>query len=88
MHGYYYPVEAHIEQIDAFSAHADQSELLRWLKNFKKMPKKVFLVHGEPCAMEALRIKVKDTLGVEPVILQPEKSVTLFPAGKPQELIM
>jgi len=88
MHGQYYPVKAHIEHIDAFSAHADQSELLRWLKNFRIKPEKIFLVHGEPCAMEALRIKVKDTLGVEPVIMQPEQPVKLFAAGKPRELAM
>jgi len=88
IHGCYYPVKSHIENIDAFSAHADQPELLRWLKNFKKTPEKIFLVHGEPCAMEALRIKVKDTLGIEPVIMEPEKPVMLFHAGKPREQVM
>lgn len=88
IHGCYYSVEAHIEHIDAFSAHADQPELLRWLKNFKKKPEKIFLVHGEPCAMEALRIKIKDTMGVEPVIMEPEKQVTLFNTGKSRELAL
>lgn len=88
IHGHYYPVKAHIEYIDALSAHADQAELLHWLKNFKLTPEKIFLVHGEPCAMEALRIKVKDTIGVEPIILQPEESVVLSSALKPQELAM
>jgi metallo-beta-lactamase family protein len=86
--GHYYPVKAHIENINALSAHADQSELLHWLRNFQTKPKKLFLVHGEPCAMEALRIKIKDTLGVEPVIMEPEKPVILFPTGKLRELAM
>lgn len=82
IHGHYYPVEAHIEQINALSAHADQAELLRWLKNFKTRPKKIFLVHGEPSAMEALRIKVKDTLGIEPVIPQPEENILLYTTAR------
>lgn len=42
------PILARIEQIDAFSAHADQTELLRFIENQDKtLLKKVFLVHGE-----------------------------------------
>ncbi|MBN2136843.1 MAG: MBL fold metallo-hydrolase [Sedimentisphaerales bacterium] len=42
-----YPVRATIAQIGGFSAHADKKELLDWLKNLKKPPRKVFVVHGE-----------------------------------------
>ncbi|MBN1444983.1 MAG: MBL fold metallo-hydrolase [Candidatus Omnitrophica bacterium] len=45
--GRYYPVKARIESINGFSAHADRNELMRWLKGFKKHPKKIFVVHGE-----------------------------------------
>jgi metallo-beta-lactamase family protein len=37
------------------SAHADSREILRWLGGFKAPPKRTFLVHGEPDAMQALR---------------------------------
>ncbi|HZK24281.1 MAG TPA: MBL fold metallo-hydrolase [Oscillospiraceae bacterium] len=40
-------VNARIVSIDGFSAHADRSELLRWLGRFPKKPQQVFLVHGE-----------------------------------------
>jgi len=42
-----YPVRAKIAKIGGFSAHADKTELLDWLKNLKKPPRKVFVVHGE-----------------------------------------
>jgi metallo-beta-lactamase family protein len=42
-----YPVRARIEQIEGFSSHADQNELLRWLSTIKNTPRKVFIVHGE-----------------------------------------
>lgn len=42
------PILAHTEQIDAFSAHADQSELLKFIDTQdKNLLKGVFLVHGE-----------------------------------------
>lgn len=43
-----YPILAHTAQIDVFSAHADQKELLNFISfQDKKQLKKLFLVHGE-----------------------------------------
>lgn len=62
-HGEYHPVRAEIMLIDSLSAHADYKEILEWLGNFKHPPKKVFITHGEPIQANALRLKIKDTLG-------------------------
>jgi metallo-beta-lactamase family protein len=43
-----YPVKAKIVRINGFSSHADKNELLRWLKEMKSPPRKVFVIHGEP----------------------------------------
>lgn len=40
-------VKASIRRLDGFSAHADQSELLRWLSGFRAQPRQLFVVHGE-----------------------------------------
>ncbi len=40
-------IEARIERIGGFSAHADREELLAWLQAMKKPPRRVFVVHGE-----------------------------------------
>jgi metallo-beta-lactamase family protein len=45
--GQEYPVRATIAEIGGFSAHADKTELLDWLKSLKKRPRKIFVVHGE-----------------------------------------
>ena len=45
--GQYYPVQARIAQIHGFSAHADRDELFRWLSGLKRVPKHVFITHGE-----------------------------------------
>ena len=50
-----YPVRAAIHIIDSFSAHADYTEMLQWLKGFKRAPRKTFLVHGEPKAALAMK---------------------------------
>jgi metallo-beta-lactamase family protein len=54
MLGQVVPVRAQIKTIDGFSAHADQAEILRWLRTFKKPPRRTYIVHGEPSASSAL----------------------------------
>jgi len=58
MFGEMVPVRATILASDAYSAHADQGELLRWLDGFRHPPGMTYLVHGEASAAEALRQKV------------------------------
>ena len=55
-------VRCAIRSISGFSAHADESELLDWVRHFADAPRKpthVFLVHGDPEATEALEPKVR-----------------------------
>jgi metallo-beta-lactamase family protein len=47
-------LRAEVETINAFSAHADQSELLRWVENAGGRIGKIFLVHGEEDQAAAL----------------------------------
>lgn len=58
--GKYYPVKASIRSIESLSAHADQHELLNWMNGFKNIPEKIYLIHGEPIALEAFRAKIKE----------------------------
>ncbi|WP_296381514.1 MBL fold metallo-hydrolase [Winogradskyella sp.] len=61
--GKYYPVKATIKSIESLSAHADQRDLINWMQNIKNVPEKVYLIHGEPTALDAFRVKIKDTYG-------------------------
>jgi metallo-beta-lactamase family protein len=63
IHGEMVPVRARTRTIESFSAHADSSEIMRWLKTFKKAPKMTFVVHGEPRASEAMAGEIKQALG-------------------------
>lgn len=61
--GKFCEVKAKILNVQSLSAHADQQELLNWLGRLKKAPEKIFLIHGEPMAADALRLKIRDTYG-------------------------
>ena len=61
--GEFVPVRARIERLENLSAHADSRETMRWLRGFKRAPEKVFLVHGEPDAQEALKDKIVEKFG-------------------------
>jgi metallo-beta-lactamase family protein len=63
--GKYYPVKARIEILDGLSAHADRDELLEWAGHIGKKPEHVYLTHGEPHALDSLRVKLKDRFGWE-----------------------
>ena len=63
IHGRPVPVGARIVKIDSMSAHADRGEMLRWLGTCPTPPKRLFLVHGEPAPMDALKALVKERLG-------------------------
>ena len=58
--GKYYPVKATIESIESLSAHADQNDLINWMSSIKNIPEKVYLIHGEPTALDAFRVKIQD----------------------------
>jgi len=62
-YGKYVPVKAQIDILDGLSAHADRDELVHWLSDIEKAPEHLFLVHGEPQALDTLRVKLKDELG-------------------------
>ncbi|MDX2011696.1 MAG: MBL fold metallo-hydrolase [Myxococcaceae bacterium] len=59
IHGHDVAVRAKLTQISGFSAHADSTEMLRWMEGFSSPPKQVLLVHGEPSALAALKAKVE-----------------------------
>lgn len=61
-------IKAQIERIEGFSSHADNQDLLLWLKNFEqKNIKKVFLTHADPERSEAFSLETKGK-GYDPYI--------------------
>lgn len=63
VHGHWVSIRAEVADLPMLSAHADAKELLRWLSGFRRAPARTFIVHGEPTALEGLRIRVDTDLG-------------------------
>ena len=58
--GKYYQVKAEIHHVESLSAHGDQGEIMDWLSDINNIPEQTFLIHGEPSAADALRVKIQD----------------------------
>jgi metallo-beta-lactamase family protein len=54
------PVKCHIEKLEGYSAHADHTELLRWLSAFRSSPKQVFVVHGEENSSKKFAASIRE----------------------------
>lgn len=52
-------VGAHIATVSGFSAHADHTEVLRWMDGFAHPPERVFCVHGEAGGLQAMKKQVE-----------------------------
>ncbi|TCO71846.1 MBL fold metallo-hydrolase RNA specificity domain-containing protein [Marinisporobacter balticus] len=61
-------VKAEIYSIEGFSGHADQKDLIIWLKAFKNLPKKIFVVHGEEESAETFAKLLEEKLGVDTIV--------------------
>lgn len=73
-----YDVKAEVHKINAFSAHADYSEILKWLQSIDNSKlKTIFLVHGDKEAQTSLKnyLTVNGTYHVE--IIEPNKTYSL-----------
>ncbi|MBP6058722.1 MAG: MBL fold metallo-hydrolase [Nitrosomonas sp.] len=70
-------VRATIYTIGGLSAHADQADLLNWLGHFRKMPEKIFVVHGEPSNAAALATAIQQKLNWSACIPEYLSVVTL-----------
>ena len=68
IHGKYYSVKAKVVEIETLSAHGDQKDLINWLSDLEKAPKKVFLVHGENEPADELRMKIHEKYGFDCIV--------------------
>jgi metallo-beta-lactamase family protein len=62
------PVAATITDMPFLSSHADQSQLISWLKNIQSV-QKLIITHGEDAPRAALAQKVSADLGITDITL-------------------
>lgn len=68
--GEYHKIGAEIFKINAFSGHADQDELMDWLRHFKTAPALTFINHGEPHQSQAFKTKIRTELNWKCTVAQ------------------
>ncbi|MCC7155216.1 MAG: MBL fold metallo-hydrolase [Bryobacterales bacterium] len=62
------PLRAEVVKLNELSGHADQMELLSWMKPIARGLKQVFLVHGEPSQQAALAKAIEAMYGLRVTI--------------------
>lgn len=77
IHGKHWPVRAHIDKIDGFSAHADRDELTEWLRELPAPPKQVMVTHGEEESATAFADHIRQTFGWKALVPSYEQTVTI-----------
>ncbi len=75
IHGKDVSVQAEVVDIDAFSVHADRSELIDWIRSARNSPRAVYLVHGEDESANELAQRIRMELGIPAVIAQMGQTV-------------
>jgi len=71
------PVKVQARTISGYSAHADQLQILEWLKPMRFTLKKVFVVQGEEEQSLPLAQKIKDNLAVNAEVPFPAETIML-----------
>ncbi|HEX5829445.1 MAG TPA: MBL fold metallo-hydrolase [Gemmatimonadaceae bacterium] len=73
------PLRARVEVLDGYSAHADRTELRRWLEQVRATSpelRDVYLVHGEPESQDAFATIIRE-LGLHPHCPTPGTTVQI-----------
>ncbi len=74
------PVLAEVTELRGLSGHADPREILRWLSEVRRPPRRVFLTHGDEDAALALAARLTAERGFETYVPAWEETVELGPA--------
>ncbi len=78
-----FAVRAQVRSIDSYSAHADQDDLLRWIKARAPISGSLFLSHGESGAIEQLRRLAQSGDAAQSIVVPLLGETYALPAAQP-----
>lgn len=64
-----YDIRARIHTLSGYSAHADQKDLLNFVKRMRHKPKEIRVVHGDEEAKQVLKEKLEEMLPLSRVVI-------------------
>lgn len=79
VHGRWLDLACRVEYFDAFSGHADRSELEAWLRSAPLPRRGVTLVHGEPAVCERFRQQLQESMDVPVEVAEEGRPIGLDP---------
>ena len=68
-------LNATVDFLPDYSAHADYGDTVRWLGKFKRRPKMTFIVHGDEEALAGLKSHIENTLDWKGVTIPTSRQV-------------
>ncbi len=71
IHGVDVEVRAQMHTLNGFSAHADQHDLLYWLRSFGHSPREVFVTHGDQTNRTIFGKLIRDELQLNAILPEP-----------------
>jgi metallo-beta-lactamase family protein len=71
------PVQARIATLHGLSGHADQNELLAWVKSSPHPPHQILINHGNLSAMTALKARIESELKIPCQVIDRAKTVKI-----------
>ena len=76
-----------IARLDGLSAHADKDVLLQYIDNFKLLPSKVFIIHGEEASSLNLAKLIQDKFRIRTIVPKPNEIYDLSESKLKKTLI-
>ena len=70
-------MRAQVKVLDGFSGHADYVQINQWLQRLPQAPRRVFLVHGEPAALQAQQQRIAEWPGWQAYVPRYQEIVVL-----------
>ena len=68
IHGEIIPIRAEIAELTSASAHADYTEILKWIEGFQIKPKQIFINHGEAKASAQLQQFIEEQFAIKCIV--------------------
>lgn len=81
-----YPIRARVHKVGGYSAHADQKDLLNFVKRMRKKPREIRIVHGDEGAKQALRRELERLVPGARVWIPYEESRVDLEPGRNQRM--
>lgn len=77
IHGEEWPIHCRVETIEGMSSHGDYEDLLQWVGSDAALPRRAFVVHGEPAQAAKFAVRLQAKTGAKVLVPQLDERVEI-----------